>query len=85
MTSELSELLAEVRKLTAISQRWLTVKEACAYAKMSRETLMQAVNLGEIRGRKRPIGGWIIDRESIDEYNAGFEGAAWDELKRRAL
>ncbi len=49
--------------------RWLTVQQAKRYAKMSRNTLMDCIFDGLILGTKRKKGGWVVDRESIDEYN----------------
>lgn len=55
----------------ATPARWLSIKRACLYAGMSRNSLMQCINESRIRARHRPVGGWIVDRLSIDEYNSG--------------
>lgn len=47
--------------------RWLTVKEACEYAKIKRDTLMRWLDEGYVYGSKRS-GKWIIDRTSIDSF-----------------
>ena len=57
--------------------RWLTVKEACEYAKIKRDTLMKWVNEGYIYGNKRS-GKWIIDRDSIDSYYNSERLTAWE-------
>lgn len=80
---EITALLDEVRRLTDLSQRWMKVREACKYAKLSRGNIVALIEAGEIRGRYRPVGGWIVDRRSIDEYNAGGEDRAYEDLKRR--
>lgn len=64
---------------TAAPARWLTVRRAALYAGMSTNSMRQAISEGRIRATKRPVGGWIVDRLSIDEYNSG---AAEDELYR---
>ena len=47
--------------------RWLTIKEACEYARIKRDTLMKWLDEGYIYGSKRS-GKWIVDRKSIDNY-----------------
>jgi hypothetical protein len=48
--------------------RWLTIKEAMAYAKVkSKTTMFKWINDGHIYAHKRS-GEWIIDRESIDDW-----------------
>jgi len=51
--------------------RWLEISEATQYARLGRTKLMRLIADGEIRATKRPVGGWIVDRISIDEYNSG--------------
>lgn len=48
-------------------QRWLTLEEAVAYAKASKNTLRGWIDKGYIYGFKR-TGKLIIDRESIDKW-----------------
>lgn len=50
-------------------RRLLTVKEACAYAKMSQSRLYLKLKAGEIRAFKREHQT-LIDAASIDEYTA---------------
>ena len=51
---------------------------------MSRNILMQCIEAGDISARKRPRGGWIVDRVSIDEYNSCKEDdALFNDLKQR--
>lgn len=53
--------------------RWLTVKEAMAYAKVkSVNTIREWIKQGYIKGHKRGGNGdWIIDRQSIDDWYQG--------------
>ena len=64
-------VIEKIERLMDISQRWLSLTEACAYAKMGRAIMLQAIHDGLISGRKRQPGGWIVDRLSIDAYNSG--------------
>lgn len=50
-----------------INPRWLGLKQACAYASMSENTLLAHVRAGDIYGTKK-IGKWYIDRHSIDVF-----------------
>ncbi|NPU86564.1 MAG: helix-turn-helix domain-containing protein [Syntrophaceae bacterium] len=48
--------------------RWMTLKEAMAYAKVkSEDTIRKWINSGYIYAHKR-TGQWIVDRESIDDW-----------------
>ncbi|MFA5182549.1 MAG: helix-turn-helix domain-containing protein [Syntrophales bacterium] len=48
--------------------RWLTLKEAMAYAKVKSVTTIKAwIENGYIYAHKRS-GQWIVDRESIDDW-----------------
>jgi excisionase family DNA binding protein len=67
-----TDIINRIDRLLAISQRWLTVKEACLYSKMSKNTLMECIMSNEIKACKKR-GKWIIDRLSIDIYYADFE------------
>jgi hypothetical protein len=79
------ELIEQITHLLDLSQRWLKIEEACSYAKMSRNTLMKCIDNGDIKGKKRKKGGWIIDRLSIDEYNGSVtEDALFADIARRA-
>ena len=57
-------------KIAAIIDRpnmkWLTVKEACAYAKVKQDVMMRWIKEGHIYAIKK--GKWLIDRESIDDF-----------------
>ncbi len=66
--------------------RWLKIRQAVEYAGMSRNSLMRLIEADSIKARKRPVGGWVVDRTSIDEYNAGSgeEDALFNDLARRA-
>ncbi len=57
----------QIEKLLNINQRWLTMAEACQYAKISKNTLMKCIHSGDVRASKRH-GKWIVDRLSIDRY-----------------
>lgn len=46
---------------------WLTLKEACVYARVGHHTIRQLLNNGDLTGRR--IGRkWIVSRQSIDDY-----------------
>lgn len=48
--------------------RWLTLREAMAYAKVKSVTTIRAwIDSGYIYAHKR-TGQWIVDRESIDDW-----------------
>jgi hypothetical protein len=63
------EVSARIAALS-VPGRWLTMKEAQAYAKVkSITTIKKWVNEGRIYGRPRSgRGDWIIDRDSIDQF-----------------
>lgn len=63
----IARLVAQEIKAHAIWNKWMTVKEACDYAKVSRNTMMRWVNRGYVYGTKT-TGDWRIDRESLDAY-----------------
>ena len=69
---DLTSYIKELRNLVSLSQRWLSMSEACIYSKMSKNTLMLCINDGEIQAVKRR-GKWIVDRLSIDSYYTDFE------------
>ena len=48
-------------------QRWLTLEEAVAYAKASKNTLRRWIDAGHIYAFRR-TGKLIVDRESIDTW-----------------
>ncbi len=70
--SALAELIASQVEASILSKtvpgRWLTLKEAMAYAKVgSVNTIKKWIEEGYIYGHKRS-GKWIVDRESIDNW-----------------
>lgn len=49
-------------------KKWLTLKEAMAYAGVkSQDTMRKWIEEGHVYGFKRS-GHWIVDRESIDAW-----------------
>jgi len=49
--------------------RWLRMSEACAHARMSRNTMTRFLREGLFSGQQiNDRGDWRIDRESIDAY-----------------
>ena len=63
----IAKVVAEEIKAHAIWNKWMTLDEACGYAKVSRNTLRRWIDKGLIYGTKT-TGDWRIDRESIDDY-----------------
>jgi hypothetical protein len=52
-------------------RRWLSLKEACQYAHISKNRLKDLAVRGIIKGCPDPDNGrgdWIFDARSIDEY-----------------
>ena len=47
--------------------KWLTLHEACIYARRSLNTTKRLIEEGKIYGTKKG-GEWTVDRESIDAY-----------------
>ena len=47
--------------------RWLTLKEACAYARVKKDKIVEWERRGLIYGTKKD-GKWFFDRESIDDF-----------------
>jgi excisionase family DNA binding protein len=50
------------------SIRWLRMREASAYAGLSRNTLKKMLLDGSLTGERTPGGHWRVDRESIDDW-----------------
>lgn len=50
------------------TMKWLSLDEACLYARKSRNTILDLIKEGKIYGTKAEGGEWIVDRESIDAY-----------------
>ena len=68
MDLALKETLEElINKMDATHQIWYTTKEACAYAKVSRKTLYNAVQRGSLKRAKghRKV---LYKREWLDNY-----------------
>ena len=62
----LAKELARKIKSELHFNKWLTMDEACEYAKVSRETFRKWINDGDVYAAK--IGGvYRVDRESIDD------------------
>jgi excisionase family DNA binding protein len=75
---------SDLKKLISISQRWLTIREACLYSKMSKNTLMECIEAGQIKASKKR-GKWIVDRLSIDAYYEDIEvEALYKDVARRS-
>ncbi|MCX5814971.1 MAG: helix-turn-helix domain-containing protein [Proteobacteria bacterium] len=53
--------------LDDINPRWLSVKLACAYSSMSKNTIKKYLITGEIAGSKKG-GKWYVDKNSIDAF-----------------
>ena len=70
-----------------MDKRWLTIKEACSYARMSENVMRECISNGEIlASRKRP-GKIIVDRLSIDEYYGNDiieDGNIFSDIAKRA-
>lgn len=47
--------------------RWLNIDQACRYADIKRDTMMEWIDRGYIYAHERS-GEWIVDRESIDSF-----------------
>lgn len=78
VVSAVREALAEA----GASQRWLTLREACRYARVSKNTLRKLIEEGHITA-KRLEGKWIVDRFSIDAFygsDAGFVARAVERM-----
>ena len=68
MDLALKETLEElINKMDATHQIWYTTKEACAYTKVSRKTLYNAVQRGSLKRAKghRKV---LYKREWLDNY-----------------
>ena len=63
LAKELAPLVAD---LIAPPGKWLTMGEACKYAKVCKDVMLCWLRKGHVYGRKQGRD-WIIDRESIDE------------------
>jgi excisionase family DNA binding protein len=73
LASDIIRYQLQIRMLSLIipflgSMKWLTLAEACIYARKSRNTLLDLIKEGRIYGTKAEGGEWIIDRETIDAH-----------------
>ncbi len=68
LASKIAKEVGQNILASATPGRWLTLKEAMAYAKVkSEDTIRKWINEGYIYAHKRS-GQWIVDRESIDDW-----------------
>jgi excisionase family DNA binding protein len=64
---ELKDLLQTAIDKTSVTPRWLSIKQACNYASMSRNTLMAYIESGEIYGTLKG-GKYFVDRDSMNAF-----------------
>lgn len=63
----------------SMTQKWLTLAQACAYTGRSASTLKRKAQEGLIVGHKPEGSQWQFDRESIDAfYTPPISKAAFD-------
>jgi hypothetical protein len=68
LADQVARMVADRLAAGCAPGRWLTLKEAMAYAKVrSRDTMMRWIDQGFIYAFRRS-GEWIVDRESIDAW-----------------
>lgn len=91
LTAELIQYQLDNKSLSLIlpflgTMKWLSLAEACLYARKSRNTLLKLISQNDIYGTKPDgSGDYIIDRESIDGYyNREREKLQAALIKRRA-
>jgi hypothetical protein len=65
----LAGMVADLVVAKTATDRWMKIKDACSYANLSKPIIEKCIKAGAIKAKKRPIGGWVVDRLSIDEYN----------------
>jgi hypothetical protein len=66
----LANIVADLVVAKTSAVRWMKIKEACSYANLSKPIIeKKCIKAGAIKAKKRPIGGWVVDRLSVDEYN----------------
>lgn len=57
--------------ISELHPRWMKLKQACRYASMGKESLLELVKSNKINGfqdKTLKTKQWIIDKESIDKY-----------------
>lgn len=67
MAMSIAGKVAENLRAEQMVQRWLTLEEAMAYARASRNTLRRWIDAGHIYAFRR-TGKLIVDRDSIDTW-----------------
>ena len=67
MAASIAGKVADTIRADQLVQRWLTLEEATAYARASKNTLRGWIDKGYIYGFRR-TGKLIVDRESIDNW-----------------
>jgi Na+/H+ antiporter NhaA len=68
LSEAILKVVSERMASETVYSKWLTVSEAMRYAEVkSRKTILAWINEGYIYAFRR-TGGWIIDRESIDNW-----------------
>jgi len=70
-STDLDILAAKLAERLTIP-RWLTIKQAAAYANIGQKRLKALADAGEIGGYQEDTGrgDWIFDKESIDKYRS---------------
>ena len=63
----IARIVADEINAASIFNKWMTLNEACQYAKVSPNTMRRWINRGLVYATKT-TGDWRIDRESIDDY-----------------
>ena len=72
MTGPELDILAAKIAERIITPRWMTLKQAAAYANIGQKRLKSLADAGEIAGYQEDTGrgDWIFDKESIDRYRS---------------
>jgi len=84
---EIKTLLQSMNDRFSVVPRWLSMKQACAYASMSENKLMEHINADDIYATKKG-GKRFVDRESIDAFMLSDSRAAekrFAEITRRVV
>lgn len=67
MAAAIAGKVADTLRAEQTVQRWITLEEAMAYARASKNTLRRWIDAGHIYAFRR-TGKLIVDRESIDAW-----------------
>lgn len=72
MTGPELDILAAKIAERIITPRWMTLKQAVAYANIGQKRMKALADAGEIAGYQEDTGrgDWIFDKESIDRYRS---------------